>query len=204
MPKSETDIPKIIDFLRIAREMETTYRFTPKPDGGFENDAEHSWSVSLICMLVASRVEDELGIKIDQAKLLKMATIHDIAEIITKDTKTWDETARIGKEQKERDAVIALLGRLPDDLRDVLFSLWEECEKRESIESMIVKSVDRFDPVIHRTVFGLGWENVEDNHATSVALDSRQLPRHNFSRTLTEIYTTIRDEAIAKNMFRVA
>ena len=66
---------------------------------------------------------------------------------------------------------------------------------------MIVKSVDRFDPVIHRTVFELGWKNVEDEHATIEALDGRQLPRHQFSQVLTEIYTQVRDEAITKGLF---
>lgn len=182
--------------------METTYRFTPKPDGSFENDAEHSWSVTLICMLVASRIEEEQGVKIDQAKMLKMAAIHDLAEILTEDTKTWDLAARTNKDEKERSAMTELLGQLPDDLNQELFALWEECEKRESIEAMIVKSVDRFDPVIHRTVFGLGWDNVEDDHATSQALDSRQLPRHSFSKTITRLYTTIRDEAMERGLFK--
>lgn len=202
MNEKSTDIPKILDFLNSARHMETTYRHTPKPDGGFENDAEHSWSVALTCMLVATRIEEELGVKVDQLKMLRMAIVHDIAEIITGDTKTWDDIARVDKEEKERAAVSELFDKLPNDLAENLLSLWEECEQRGSIEAMIVKSVDRFDPVIHRTVFGLGWDNVEDEHATSEALDSRQLPRHSFSKILTSIYVQVRDEAISRNMFR--
>ena len=202
MTEKSSDISKILNFLGLARQMETTYRFTPKPDGGFENDAEHSWSVALICILVTTRIEEELRIKIDQEKMLKMAIIHDLAEIITGDTKTWDDVARVNKEEKEKDAISALFAKLPHDLGEDLFSLWEECEKRETIEAMIVKSVDRFDPVIHRTVFNLGWDNVEDEHATSVALDSRQLPRHSFSKILTSIYTQVRDEAISKHLFK--
>lgn len=198
----ESDIGQILDFLGAARQMQLTYRFTPKPNNSFENDAEHSWSVVLICMLVASRVEAELGIKIDQTKLLKMAAIHDLAEITTGDTKTWDEAARVNKETKERSAIRELMNKLPPDLAEELILIWEECEKRETIEAMIVKSVDRFDPVIHRTVFGLGWNNVEKEHATPEALDARQLPRHSFSKTLTDIYLAIRDEAISRGLFK--
>ena len=204
MPKEESDVGKIINFLGEARKMQLTYRFTPNPDGGFENDAEHSWSVALTCILITSRVELELGIKVNLEKILKMAIIHDIAEIVTLDTKTWDDQARIGKEERERTATQQLFSLLPNDLETNLVELWEECEKQETIEAMIVKSIDRFDPVIHRTVFGLGWNNVEDDHATSEALDNRQLPRHAFSKTLNAIYTTIRDEAISKGMFKVA
>jgi len=196
MIEKSTDISKILYFLGTARQMETTYRFTPKPNGSFESDAEHSWSVALICMLVATRIEEELEVKIDQLKMLRMAIVHDLAEIVTGDTKTWDDAARIDKEEKD------LFDKLPNDLTEDLLNLWEECEKRESIEAMIVKSVDRLDPVIHRTVFNLGWDNVEDEHATSVALDSRQLPRHSFSKILTSIYTQVRDEAISKHLFK--
>ena len=182
--------------------METTYRFTPKPDGGFENDAEHSWSVALTCMLVASRVEEELGVKLDQLKMLKMALMHDLAEIITGDIKTWDETARADKEGRERRALTELLRRLPEDLAVEIMMLWEECEKRESLEAQIVKSIDRLDPVIHRTVLGVGWENVEAEQATVEALDERQLPRHQFSEALTELYRLVRDEAVAKGFFK--
>ena len=106
--------------------METTYRFTPKPDVGFENDAEHSWSVALTCMLVASRVEKELEVKLDQLKMLKMALVHDLAEVKTGDTKTWDETARADKESRERRALTDLLRRLPEDLAVEMMALWEE------------------------------------------------------------------------------
>ena len=199
----ELEVSQILRFLSLARKMELTYRHTPKPGPPetFESDAEHSWSVSLICILVASRVEEEFGIKLDQAKMLKMAIIHDLAEAITLDTRTWDEVARVGKAEKERDAILQLTSQLPDNLKAEIISLWEECEKRESPEAMIVKSVDRFDPVIHRTVFELGWKNVEDEHATIEALDGRQLPRHQFSQVLTEIYTQVRDEAITKGLF---
>ena len=197
-----TDSRKILNFLEVARRMETTYRFTPKPDVGFENDAEHSWSVALTCMLVASRVEKELEVKLDQLKMLKMALVHDLAEVKTGDTKTWDETARADKERRERRALTDLLRRLPEDLAVEMMALWEECEKRESPEALIVKSIDRLDPVIHRTVFGVGWENVEDEQATVEALDERQLPRHRFSEVLTELYRLVRDEAVAKGFFK--
>ncbi|MEP7103986.1 MAG: HD domain-containing protein [Candidatus Dojkabacteria bacterium] len=199
-----SDISKIIEFLRIARKLQTTYRFTPKPDGSFENDAEHSWSVALICMLFASRLEKELALKIDQLKMIKMAIIHDMAEIETGDTKTWDTSARVDKEEKERAAFYEMTNLLPDDLKDEFRNLWEECEKRESVEAMIAKSIDRLDPVLHRTFHEVGWKNVADDgeHGTVEALDSRQLPRHEFSEIITKLYTTIRDEAVSKGMFK--
>lgn len=198
------DISQILSFLQVVRRMELIYRFTPKSASPivFESDAEHSWSVALICMLVASRVEKELGTKIDQLKMLKMALIHDLAEIKTGDTKTWDLKSRVGKEEREKVAITEITSQLPTDLKSEIMSLWEECEDRKTLEAMIVKSVDRFDPVIHRTVLEVGFENMEDEHATVKALDGRQLSRHQFSEVLTKIYTQIRDTAVKKGFFK--
>ncbi len=198
------EIEKIVDFLKTARSFQHVFRFTPQPGGGQENDAEHSWAVAFACMVLASRLEKEFDTKLDQAKMLKMALIHDIAEIGAGDTKTWDAAARVGKEDKERTALHALAKGLPEDIRAEFISLWEECEKKETLEARIVKSVDRFDPVLHRTAFRIGWKgNVEEEHATIPALNERQLPRHEFSKILTEVFETIREEAIKEGMFKV-
>ena len=77
-----------------------------------------------------------------------MSIIHDMAEIKTGDTRTWDTPARVNKEQKERDAFYSMTEVLPENLK---------LEKRESLESKIVKSVDRLDPVLHGTFFEVGW-----------------------------------------------
>jgi putative hydrolase of HD superfamily len=198
----EKDIEHILDFLREARKFQLTYRFTLKPDGRFESDAEHSWAVALACMLLKSRLEEEFGQKLDGEKMLKMALVHDIAEIKTGDTKTWDTKARVNKEEKERKAIQGLASKLPEDLREELVDVWEEVEARESLEAKIVKSIDRFDPVLHRTFHGVGWSNVAPEHETVDLLNERQLYRHGFSKLLTKIFETVRDETREKGMLK--
>jgi putative hydrolases of HD superfamily len=201
----EQDIGKIFEFLKIARQYQLVLRATPHKDGRMENDAEHSWSVAFICMLLASRLEKEFGVKLDQARMLKMALIHDFAEIETGDTKTWDTTAREGKVERERVAIENLFKDMPEDLRTELTGLIAECEEKKTLEAKIVKSIDRLDPPLHRTAFRIGWEGcVEDDHATVSALDARQLPRHEFSQILTDLYKTIRDEAVEYGLFKVS
>ncbi len=196
-----SDIEKIFEFLKIARQYQLVFRATPHKDGRWENDAEHSWSVALICMLLASRLEKEFGVKLDESKMFKMALIHDLAEIETGDTKTWDAGARVDKKEKEKVAIEKLLRDLPEDLRAELDGLIEECEKKETLEAKIVKSADRLDPILHRTVFEIGWKGViEDEHATVDSLNARQLPRHEFSKTLTALFEMIRDEAVSSGL----
>ena len=196
------DLTKIVDFLHEARKLQLTYRNTPKPNGGYENDAEHSWSVSIICMLLSSMLEEEFKVKLDTLKMLKMCLIHDMAEIKTGDTKTWDTAARVNKDENERLAINELVSLLPKTLGDEFLQIWEECEARETLEAKIVKSIDRFDPVMHRVFFEIGWDDVEKDHAPVEALDSRQLPRHEFSKILTEIYKLVREEALRKNLIQ--
>lgn len=199
---SESKIQQSVEFLKAVRELQRVYRHTPKPDGGFENDAEHSWSVAVACMILTPLLEEELDVKLDQAKLLKMALIHDLAEIETGDTKTWDMENRINKEENERIGIEKLVKLLPSQAGAELFGLWEECEAKQSLEAQIVKSVDRFDPVIHRTAFNVGWDNVEDGHSDVEALNARQYPRHQFSKVLTAVFETVRDEAVEKSLFK--
>jgi putative hydrolase of HD superfamily len=136
--------------------------------------------------------------------MLKMALIHDFAEIETGDTKTWDASAREGKQERERVAIQKLFIGVPEDLRSELMGLIAECEEKKTLEAKIVKSVDRLDPVLHRTVFRIGWQGLMDEeHGTIEALDARQLPRHEFSKVLTDLYTTIRDEAVEHGLFKV-
>ena len=76
------DLSKIINFLREVRKFQTTYRFTPKLDGGFENDAEHSWAMAMTTILLTSRLEQEFKVKLDVTKILKMIIIHDFTRFI--------------------------------------------------------------------------------------------------------------------------
>jgi putative hydrolase of HD superfamily len=196
------DLEKILEFFRIAIRMKETYRFTPKRENGYENDAEHSWSVVMLCMLLTKRVQDDLNVELDINKVLKMATIHDLAEVIAGDTKTWDSKARISKEENEKLAMEEMLAKLPKDLSDEFLSLWKECEAKSTVEAKIVKSIDRLEPVLHRVLLGYGWENLgdEDPEKTVKALDNRQLERHGFSSVLMELYQDIRGEALEKGM----
>lgn len=197
------ELNEIIAFLAQARKLQSTYRFTPKPEGGFENDAEHSWAVALTCMLLADQLEKEFGKKLDILKMLKMALIHDMGEIGTGDVKTWDTKGRVGKEERERAGMKAMTNLLPSDIGKEFMQLWEECEEMMTIEAKIVRSIDRLDPVIHRALTGVGWKNLKDEgeHSTIEALDSRQLPRHTFSKTITKLYLSLRKKAIKSRMF---
>ena len=62
-----------------------------------ENDAEHSWHLSLIAILL---VEHARAPDLDILQVLKMVLIHYIVEIDAGDTFAYDEVGNEDKEQR--------------------------------------------------------------------------------------------------------
>ena len=63
-----------------------------------ESDAAHSWSLSLLVQLYAPK-------ELDICKCLKLANIHDLAEIYVGDYTPIDNITPQEKHQKEQDAM---------------------------------------------------------------------------------------------------
>ena len=71
-----------------------------------ENDAEHSWHLAIMAILLSEYVEDE---KLDLLRVIKMLIIHDLVEIDAGDTFCYDEKAKEDKAQREEKAAERLL-----------------------------------------------------------------------------------------------
>ncbi|MBX4187368.1 MAG: HD domain-containing protein [Candidatus Doudnabacteria bacterium] len=103
---------------------------------GFDvaSDLEHT--IRLIWLaLIISRMEGQ-G---DENKIIKMALVHDAPETRVSDLSYVQKVYVKADEEKAADDMFA--GTLVKDFRDVL----TEYEKRESIESKIVKDADNLD-----------------------------------------------------------
>jgi len=51
-----------------------------------ENDAEHSWSLALMCMLMAEHANSEINL----LRTMQMVLVHDLVEIDAGDTYAYD------------------------------------------------------------------------------------------------------------------
>lgn len=120
-----------------------------------ENSAEHSWHLAMACWAFA----DYFDIAVNQEKLLKMALVHDIGEIDAGDTFLYDpkrDQAHIA----ERVGV-ARLARLSPPNHDVL-NLWDEQETGTSLETKLLKTVDRLLPFMLNMVSeGGAWRDLD-------------------------------------------
>lgn len=99
------------------------------------NNAEHIFRVIWIALVIARHE----GVK-NEEKIVKMALLHDIAESRTPDTNY------ISKIYSSRDEKKALNHMLTDTVFAKEFEeLFEEYEKRQTIEAKIVKDADNLD-----------------------------------------------------------
>ena len=110
-----------------------------------ENDAEHSWHLCLMVMLLAEHSNFK---NLDTLKVLKMVIIHDIVEIDAGDTYIYDEEAKKTQAQREAKAADRLFGLLPDDQSQAFHDLWIEFETESSDEARFAKAVDRLHPMM--------------------------------------------------------
>lgn len=109
-----------------------------------ENDAEHSWHVCLMAMLLS----EHAPAGVDAWKAVRMLLVHDLVEIDAGDTFAYDEAGNVGKLERERGAAARIFAILPDGQADEVRSLWEEFEARQSSEARYAAALDRLQPLM--------------------------------------------------------
>lgn len=141
-----SELNKQISFLTEIDELKQILRQTVLlKDLRQENDAEHSWHLAMMVILLSDYSNDS---KIDVLRTLKMVLIHDIVEIDAGDTFCYDVHDRKQKSAKEREAANRLFTMLPDEQAREFKQLWEEFEEMETPEARFAASVDRLQPLL--------------------------------------------------------
>ncbi len=110
-----------------------------------ENDAEHSWHLAIMAVLLAEYSTDK---NIDILKVIKLVLIHDLVEIDAGDTFCYDERGYLDKDEREQKAADRLFNILPQDQAQEIFELWREFEEVNTPEAKFAACLDRFQPLI--------------------------------------------------------
>lgn len=120
-----------------------------------ENDAEHSWHLALMTMLLSEYSNEE----IDVLKTMSMVLIHDIVEIDAGDTYAYDYEGQKTQREREEAAADRIFNILPEDQAKKLRELWEEFEAGETPEARFAAAVDRVQPaMLNSTSGGISWK----------------------------------------------
>lgn len=123
-----------------------------------ENDAEHSWHLALMAVLLAEHASE----KVDVLKVMTMVLIHDIVEIDAGDTYAYDETGKTTQKDRENLAADRIFNILPKDQAEYMRGLWDEFEACESSEARFARTLDNAQPImLNDATEGLAWREHE-------------------------------------------
>lgn len=110
-----------------------------------ENDAEHSWHLGIMAILLSEYAEEK---ELDVLRVVKMALIHDLVEIDAGDTFCYDEKAHQDKADREKRAADRLFNILPKEQAQEIMELWREFEELRTPEARFAACLDRMQPII--------------------------------------------------------
>lgn len=109
-----------------------------------ESVAEHSFRVGVLAIVLA----DKFGEALDREKLVKMALLHDLGEVITGDIVTErgeiiDIKGRDEKEAREREGIREIFDKIGE--AEKYLELYDEMIGAVSEEAKVFKQLDKFE-----------------------------------------------------------
>ncbi|WGX94307.1 HD family hydrolase [Nocardioides sp. L-11A] len=140
-------------FVAEADKLKTVLRASPLAAADRrENDAEHSWHLALMVVLLAEYADEP----IDVGHAVKLVVIHDLVEIYAGDSPVFVPGAADDQEERESAAADRLFGLLPLDQASELRALWDEFEAGVTPEARFGKAMDRLEPMLLNWLAGGG------------------------------------------------
>lgn len=101
-----------LEFIAEADRLKTILRASPLAAADRrENDAEHSWHLALMVLLLAEYADEP----IDVGHAIKLVIIHDMVEIYAGDSPVFDPAAIVDQVERELAAADRLFTMLPPD-----------------------------------------------------------------------------------------
>ena len=164
-----------IKFAITIDEMKNIFRRNLLADGSRrENDAEHSWHLAMLAMIL----QEYSAEKVDIERVLKIALIHDLIEVYAGDTFAYDVKGNEDKHEREIQAADKLFGMLDPVQGAEIRALWDEFEAMETAESKYANAIDRIQPLI--------LNYLTDGHTWKAGVTSSQIyKRMDIIRTAT-------------------
>ncbi|MBI2190756.1 MAG: HD domain-containing protein [Planctomycetes bacterium] len=196
MPPEKSSLPdrllQQIQFVIEVDKLKHVYRHTILTDGSrYENDAEHSWHLALMAMLLSEYAADP---HLDLLRAVQMVILHDLVEIDAGDTYCYDDQAARDKAERESRAADRLFNLLPPDQAVEFRSLWNEFEVRSTSEARFAAALDRLQPLLHNfATRGSEWRK---HSVTRTKVVERNRPMAEGAPLLWSYAENLIDEAV--------
>lgn len=178
-------LQKQLSFLQEIDKFKDIERIIPLQNGRKETDAEHTWHLAMFLLVFDKELPEDL----DRNRMLRLALIHDLAEVYAGDPFAFDERARIDKHEKEQEAAKELFGLLPNDMRNDFMSLFDEYENKTSPEARVVKAFDKLQPLLSH--FLTGGKLYRDKAITKEIVEEYNKPHFGEFAFLDELNKTL-------------
>lgn len=175
--------------------LKQVFRTTQTQEDRKESTAEHSWSASMIVMILMHDLKQEFG-AIDELKAIKLTLIHDIVEIYAGDVLAFDEQARKNILALEWEALHKLVALSPG-FGPQLQALWTEFEEKQTLEAKIAKAADAICPIFQRVQtkqsyipFGITLEKLNQSKTWTFG----------FSKTFQALYLKLQNDLLMEKL----
>ena len=166
-----TDLEKQIDFIKEIDKIKYIQRKTKLfSSDRHENDAEHSWHLCMMTLVLAKHSNEE----IDILKVLKMLLVHDIVEIDAGDTFLFDTQNEHDQREEEATAAKRIFGLLPQELAEEFMGIWQEFEAAQTPEAKFANAIDNFEPMLQNASNAGGtWSEFDVPYQTIIEKKKR-------------------------------
>lgn len=189
------DLRQVYSLILELNKLKGVLRNNTTVDERRESSAEHSWSVAMICLTLMPELKREFP-EIDEAKVVKLALIHDVVEIYAGDVIFSDTKGREAQQDKE-EVAIEKLSELSPEFGSQIKELWSEFEARSSIEARIANGADAICPMFLRLEVGQSYKSFG---ITVETLEQKKLPKFEFSETFSKLYEQLKTDLLAGDL----
>lgn len=178
---------ELLEAMAVAVRLKDTTRHCYTEKGRHESVAEHCWMAALMAFFL----QDEFP-EADMDKVIRMCLIHDLGEAFTGDIPTFEKTEE--NERTEGQLLREWVAALPKVCRDEMTALYDEMERRESLEAKIYKAIDNLEAVIQHNFSDLSTWIPREYELNKTYGDDKVA----FSPYLTALREEVRQDTLRK------
>jgi putative hydrolase of HD superfamily len=189
------NIQNIYQLILEINKLKLVFRNTITSPDRNESTAEHSWSVSMIIIILMDQLKTEFS-EVDELKIIKLALIHDLVEIYAGDVIAFDIEARKDNEKIEAEALKKLMAIDPEFGKQ-LHSLWYDFEEKKNLEAKIAKAADAICPIFQRLQ---SRQSYLPFNITIANLDKIKNPHFGFSKSFSSLYQQLKTDLLAQGL----
>lgn len=178
---------ELLEAMAVAVRLKDTTRHCYTEKGRHESVAEHCWMAALMAFFLWDEFPEA-----DMDKVIRMCLIHDLGEAFTGDIPTFEKTEE--NERTEERLLREWVAALPKVCRDEMTALYDEMERRESLEAQIYKAIDNLEAVIQHNFSDLSTWIPREYELNKTYGDDKVA----FSPYLTALREEVRQDTLRK------